>query len=81
MVGVTITATDSATQVTLHDVESLATRLGVSVRYVRRLVEERRVPYFKIGRHLRFDADEVEAWLADTRVEPVTFDRRLGRRR
>jgi excisionase family DNA binding protein len=73
MGGVTIT--DTAAPVTLHDVESLATRLRVSVRFVRRLVEERRVPYFKIGRHLRFDADEVEAWLAGTRVEPVVFDR------
>jgi excisionase family DNA binding protein len=34
----------------LQDVESLAARVVVTVRFVRRLVEERRVPYVKVGR-------------------------------
>jgi excisionase family DNA binding protein len=34
----------------LLDIETLALRLGVTVRFVRRLVEERRVPYFKLGK-------------------------------
>ncbi len=34
----------------LLDIDDLATRLGVTARFVRRLVEERRVPYLKIGR-------------------------------
>jgi excisionase family DNA binding protein len=39
----------------LLDIDGLATRLGVTSRFVRRLVEERRVPYLKIGRLVRFD--------------------------
>ena len=54
---------------TLLDLAGLAARLGVGERYVRRLVDERRIPYRKIGRLLRFDPDEVEAWLEACRVE------------
>jgi excisionase family DNA binding protein len=39
----------------LMDIQQLADRLGVGVRYVRRLVAERRVPYIKLGHLLRFD--------------------------
>src|SRR5688500_4623673 len=43
----------------LLDVEGVAEVLGVSVRYVRRLVAERRIPYIKWGRYLRFDPKEL----------------------
>ena len=48
----------------LIDLDEVAGRLGVSPRYVRRLVAERRIAYLKVGRLLRFDADVVDAWLA-----------------
>lgn len=54
----------------LWDIDAVALRLGVRVRYVRRLVAERRIPYLKLGRLLRFDPDEVEAWLDGTRRPP-----------
>lgn len=53
----------------LLDVSSIARRMGVNVRYVRRLVAERRIPYYKVGHLLRFDPVEVEHWLAERRVE------------
>ncbi len=53
----------------LLDLDGVATRLGVGERYVRRLVEERRIPYRKIGRYLRFDQAEVEAWIEQCRVD------------
>jgi len=34
----------------LLDIDGLAARLGVTARFVRRLVEERRVPFVKLGR-------------------------------
>jgi excisionase family DNA binding protein len=52
----------------LIDIEATAARLGVSVRYVRRLVAERRIPYFKLGHLLRFDPADVEAWLERAKV-------------
>jgi excisionase family DNA binding protein len=54
----------------LLDIDGLARRLGTSPRFVRRLVEERRIPYLKIGRLVRFDAAEVERWISSSRVEP-----------
>ena len=54
----------------LIDIAGLAERLGVGERFVRRLVNERRIPFLKIGRHVRFDLDDVEAWISDSRVEP-----------
>ena len=51
----------------LADIAAVATRLGVSERFVRRLVFERRIPYVKVGRLIRFDADAVEAWIDDAR--------------
>ncbi len=54
----------------LLDIAGLADRLGVGERFVRRLVSERRIPFLKIGRHVRFEADAVEAWISESRVEP-----------
>lgn len=51
----------------LWDIETVAGRLGVQVRHVRRLVSERRIPFIKWGRLLRFDPAEIEAWLDHAR--------------
>lgn len=64
----------------LIDLPTAADRLGVSVRYMRRLVAERRIPYIKLGHLLRFDPDEVNAWLDRARVAelgPGASPRRL----
>ena len=47
----------------LLTIDQLAERLGVSVRHIRRLVAERRVPYLKVGWLVRFDPAEITAWL------------------
>lgn len=51
----------------LLSITEVAARLGVQVRHVRRLVYERRIPYIKWGRLLRFDPAEVEAWVDECR--------------
>jgi excisionase family DNA binding protein len=50
--------------------EEVAARLNVSLRFIRRLCHERRVPYTKVGKFVRFDADELEAWIMTHRVVP-----------
>jgi len=52
---------------TLIDVEVLARHLGVTTRHVRRLVDERRVPFHKVGRLVRFDPVEIADWLRGNR--------------
>lgn len=54
----------------LLTIAQVAEFLGVTERHVRRLVFERRIPYLKWGHLLRFDADEITAWLDTCRQEP-----------
>jgi len=55
----------------LWDVAGLAERLGVTERFVRRLVAERRVPFLKIGKFVRFDPRAVDSWLEAARVSEL----------
>lgn len=52
----------------LVDITAVADRLGVEVRHVRRLVHERRIPFVKWGHLLRFDPNEIDAWIDRSRV-------------
>jgi len=54
----------SDTKIRLVDIEAVASYLGVNVRHVRRLVAERRIPFVKWGRLLRFDLGEIDRWIA-----------------
>jgi excisionase family DNA binding protein len=56
----------------LLTVEEAADRLGTSVRFVRRLVFQRRIPYVKVGRHVRIAASDLEAFIVAGRVEAGT---------
>ena len=51
----------------LVPIDAVAERLGVTVRHVRRLVDERRIPYLTWGELLRFDPAEIDAWLDQAR--------------
>jgi len=51
----------------LLSTEELASRLGVTPRHIRRLVAERRIPFLKVGRFMRFDPSDVARWLDQTR--------------
>lgn len=55
----------------LMSISEVADALGVEVRHVRRLVLERRIPYIKWGRLLRFDPDDVTAWIDQNRRLPA----------
>lgn len=52
----------------LMTITEVADRLGVSVRHVRRLVNERRIPFVKWGHLLRFDPAEIELFIERSRV-------------
>lgn len=53
----------------LLDINAVAERCGVRVRFIRRLVAERRIPYIKLGHLLRFDPVQIDTWLDGQRVE------------
>lgn len=58
----------------LMSVPDLAARLGVKPRFIYRLVDERRIPFIHVGRYLRFDPADVDAYLAGRRTEAVTAE-------
>ena len=67
-------STHAATQVNadsarLLTVEQAAERLGTSVRFIRRLRHERRLTFIKLGRHLRVDRADLEAYILSCREE------------
>ena len=62
--------TDLSTIPQLLTIDQLAERLGITVRHVRRLVADRRVPYIKVGRLVRFDPNAIKAWLDAARRDP-----------
>ena len=49
--------------------QEAANRLGTSLRFVRRIVAERRIAFVKVGRHVRFDPADVDAFIESGRVE------------
>jgi excisionase family DNA binding protein len=53
----------------LLTVEEAAERLGTSVRFLRRLIAERRIAFVRVGRHVRIDPADLEAFIATGRVE------------
>ncbi|MET9888864.1 excisionase family DNA-binding protein [Streptomyces sp. NPDC006465] len=61
-------------------VDQVAELLGTSVRFPRRLIEERRIRYVKVGRHVRIPASAVDDFLATHTVKPIRRPRaRFGR--
>ena len=62
----------------LLTVAEAAERLNTSQRFVRRLIEERRIAFTRLGRHLRIAEVDLAAFVAAGRVEPLIASR--GRR-
>jgi len=60
----------------LLTVTEAAERLDTPVRFVRRLIAERRIPFHKIGRHVRIHTHDIDDFIAAGRVEPVVVSRR-----
>lgn len=55
----------------LIDIDQAAERLGVTARFMRRLVDERRIPFHKIGKYVRFDPADIDRFVIQGRVEPA----------
>lgn len=53
-------------------VAEAADYLNTSVRFVRRLIAERRIAFHRVGRHVRIAVVDLDAFVQDGRVEPAT---------
>jgi excisionase family DNA binding protein len=56
----------------LFTVDQAAERLGTSPRFIRRLIAERRIAFAKLGKHVRIDSADLDAFVAAGRVAPAT---------
>jgi len=56
----------------LLTVEQAADRIRMSARYVRRLIAERRIVFYRLGRSVRIDPADLTAFVTSGRIEPIT---------
>ena len=55
----------------LLTVEAAAERMSTSVRFVRRLIAERRIEFVKLGRHVRLTEADVADFIESGRITPL----------
>jgi len=56
----------------LLTVEQAADRIRMSARYVRRLIAERRIGFYRLGRSVRIDPAELTACVTAGRIDPIS---------
>ena len=54
----------------LLTVDQAAERLGTSTRFIRRLRFEGRIAVIKLGKHIRIDSNDFDAYITASRQEP-----------
>ena len=52
----------------LLDANEVAAILGGPVSWIRSAAREGAMPHVKLGRYVRFDEDDVRAWIAESKV-------------
>ena len=67
----TLSVPDPAT-VDLLTVEEAARRLGTPTRFIRRLIAERRIRFYKVGRYVRIDRHDLDTFITAGCIEPST---------
>lgn len=72
-----MTATETIPK--LLDIDELAEHLGTTAGHVRRLIAARRLPYLKVGGYVRFDPNEIAAWLEQSRSATMPAPRQQVR--
>jgi excisionase family DNA binding protein len=55
----------------LLTITQAADQLGTGPRFVRRLIAERRIPFHKVGRHIRIDEADLINFVAAGRIEAI----------
>lgn len=59
----------------LLTISELAQELKVKRSWVRSMIYKKRIPFLKIGRHVRFDKSNVEKWILDCNSEVTAGER------
>lgn len=59
----------------LLDIQDVAGYTGLSVHTLYTMVSQRRIPFVKVGRLVKFDLALLDAWIAKKTVMPITSHR------
>ena len=60
------------------DARGAAAYLGMSLAWVRAAVFERRIPFVRVGRAIRFAYSDLDQYMRDRRIEPTNSRRTDG---
>ena len=60
----------------LLSVPQAAERLGTPERFIRRLIAQRRIRFYRVGRYIRFDSRDLDSFVGAGLVEPMDGSRR-----
>ena len=63
----------------LYNSKQLADYLGFSEGYVRQLVCAKKIPHIKLGRSLRFELSDIQAWINTCKVKPMNISLKEGK--
>lgn len=47
----------------MYDLKTIANYLNVSIPFMRKLVQSKSIPYYKLGNRIKFDLKEVNEWV------------------
>lgn len=53
----------------MNTIEQTAIKLGVTPRHIRRLVSERRIKHYKVGKFIRIDDEQIAEYLESNQRE------------
>jgi excisionase family DNA binding protein len=56
-------------------IEELSRILQVKKHYIYALTSQRKIPFLKLGRFLRFERDKIEEWLKDKAQKPEDIEK------
>lgn len=59
----------------LVTIQDCSTYLGLSVHTIYTMVSQRRIPFVKVGRLVKFDLALLDAWIAKRTVMPIASHR------
>lgn len=62
---------DSHSAIELLTITEVAEVLKISVQGVRRLQQQRNIPFFKVGGSIRFSKNDIVSYLEKSRVESI----------
>ena len=55
----------------------VAEYLGISIYTVDVWVSQKRIPHIKLGRRVLFDSSDIDKWMEEQKVEPLSGEKNL----